>query len=35
MRSMGLDWLGHPLVELPKAQRDALAKVAWPEAVTG
>lgn len=34
LRAMGLDHLGHPLVELPKAQRDALAKVAWPEAVT-
>ena len=34
LRLMGLDALGHPAVELPKAQREALAKVAWPEAVT-
>lgn len=33
VRAMGLDALGHPQVELPKAQRDALAKVAWPQAV--
>ncbi|WP_067184530.1 Holliday junction endonuclease [Microtetraspora niveoalba] len=32
LRAMGLDQLGHPVIELPKAQRDALAKVAWPEA---
>lgn len=27
----GLDHLGAPLVELPKVQRDRLAKVKWPE----
>lgn len=27
----GLDWLGAPPVELPKAQRERLAKVNWPE----
>ncbi|MFB4275799.1 crossover junction endodeoxyribonuclease RuvC [Nonomuraea sp. MTCD27] len=31
LRAMGLDALGHAVVELPKAQRDALGKVAWPE----
>ncbi|OPG13751.1 hypothetical protein B1L11_06800 [Microbispora sp. GKU 823] len=35
LRAAGLEYLGHPLLELPKAQRDALAKVAWPEAVAG
>ncbi|MFI7449575.1 hypothetical protein ACIBQX_18910 [Nonomuraea sp. NPDC049714] len=33
LRAAGLDHLGHPLVTLPKAQREALAKVAWPQAV--
>lgn len=28
----GRDHLGRPFVEMPKAQREALAKVAWPEA---
>lgn len=28
---MGLDHLGHPVVDLPQAHRQALAKVAWPE----
>lgn len=27
----GMDYLGHAVVELPAAQRDALGKVAWPE----
>jgi hypothetical protein len=31
LRMAGLDHLGCPLVEMPKANRDALAKVAWPE----
>lgn len=31
LRAAGLDTLGHPLVELPKGQREALAKVAWPD----
>lgn len=31
---MGLDHLGHPVVDVPKTHRDALVKVAWPE-VTG
>jgi len=30
LRAMGLDHLGHPPVDLPKAQREALAKVYWP-----
>lgn len=33
LRAMGLDALGHPLIDLPKVNRDALAKVAWPQAV--
>ncbi|MFI6814460.1 hypothetical protein ACIBG7_18760 [Nonomuraea sp. NPDC050328] len=33
LRAAGLDRLGSPLVELPKAQRDALAKVDWPQVV--
>ncbi|MFB4320647.1 hypothetical protein [Actinomadura sp. 21ATH] len=28
---MGLDALGHPLIDMPKVNREALAKVAWPE----
>lgn len=32
LRMMGLDWLGHATVILPKAQRDALLKVDWPKA---
>ncbi|WP_440100067.1 crossover junction endodeoxyribonuclease RuvC [Streptosporangium sp. H16] len=32
IRAMGCDWLGHPVVDLPKAQRAVLAKVKdWPE----
>jgi hypothetical protein len=34
LRAAGLDALGHPPVDLPKAQREALAKVTWPQAVT-
>lgn len=30
LRAAGLDWLGAPLFELPKAQRERLAKVQWP-----
>ena len=30
LRAMGLDALGAPLVDLPAAQRDAMAKVTWP-----
>ncbi len=30
LRAMGLDHLGHAPVDLPQAQRDGLAKVAWP-----
>jgi Holliday junction resolvasome RuvABC endonuclease subunit len=30
LRAAGLDAYGLPLIELPKAQRDALAKVDWP-----
>lgn len=33
LRAMGLDALGHPVVDLPKTHREALAKVAWPKAV--
>jgi hypothetical protein len=33
LRAAGLDALGRPLVELPKVQREALAKVAWPTVV--
>ncbi|GAA4626694.1 hypothetical protein GCM10023196_035980 [Actinoallomurus vinaceus] len=29
--AMGREHLGLPFVDLPKAQREALAKVAWPE----
>jgi crossover junction endodeoxyribonuclease RuvC len=31
LRAMGLDHLGHPAVEMPKAQRAALDKITWPE----
>ena len=31
LRAAGLDALGHPLFPMPQAQRDALAKVAWPD----
>jgi Holliday junction resolvasome RuvABC endonuclease subunit len=36
LRWAGLDWYGQPEFELPKAQRERLAKVTWPdrEAVT-
>ncbi|MCK2219747.1 hypothetical protein MF672_039020 [Actinomadura sp. ATCC 31491] len=34
LRAAGLDILGHPLFTLPKDQRAALDKVAWPKAVT-
>lgn len=34
LRAAGLEALGHPLVELPKAQRDTLTKITWPEVVT-
>lgn len=30
LRCMGLDYLGHPPVSLPQAQRVAMDKVAWP-----
>jgi Holliday junction resolvasome RuvABC endonuclease subunit len=30
LRHAGLDWLGAPVIRLPKQQRDALVKVAWP-----
>lgn len=35
LRAMGLDYLGCPVVEVPKAHRDALTKVAWPEVTRG
>lgn len=31
LRFAGLDWLGHPPVDLPKTQRAALEKVTWPQ----
>lgn len=33
LRAMGLDHLGCPPVDLPKAQRAALDKITWPEVV--
>lgn len=33
LRAAGLDRLGHPLFDLPAAQRARLDKAAWPEAV--
>ena len=30
LRAAGLDWYGQPEFDLPKAQRERLAKVAWP-----
>ena len=30
LAAMGADWLGSPVGDVPKAHRDALAKVAWP-----
>src|SRR5690606_26712028 len=30
LRAMGLDHLGHPVADVPKTHREALAKVAWP-----
>lgn len=35
LAAMGADWLGCPLVELPKTHREALDKVAWPSNVGG
>lgn len=31
LRAAGLDWYGQPGFDLPKAQRERLAKVAWPD----
>lgn len=31
LRAMGLDALGHPVIDLPKTHRDALNKITWPE----
>jgi hypothetical protein len=33
LRWAGLDWYGQPEFDIPKAQRDRLAKVTWPEGV--
>lgn len=33
LRAMALDQYGAPLCELPKAQRDALAKIHWPATI--
>ncbi|WP_262058566.1 Holliday junction endonuclease [Streptomyces sp. STR69] len=33
LRWAGLDWLGYAEFELPKAQKDRLAKAKWPPAV--
>jgi hypothetical protein len=30
LAAMGMDWLGFPLVEVPKQQRRALDGVHWP-----
>ena len=35
LASMGLDWLGCPLAPMPATHRAALAKVAWPDNLTG
>lgn len=35
LMAMGLDCLGCPVVEVPKAHREALDKVAWPEVPRG
>jgi crossover junction endodeoxyribonuclease RuvC len=34
LMAMGLEHVGHPLVELPKTHRDALDAVRWPEGLT-
>lgn len=34
LRAAGLDWLGHPIVQLPAAQRAHLNKATWPIART-
>jgi Holliday junction resolvasome RuvABC endonuclease subunit len=34
LRAAGLDHYGHPLFDLPQAQRDRLLKVKWPAVVT-
>lgn len=31
LQAMGLDYLGHPVCELPQLHRGALGKVSWPE----
>lgn len=31
LAAMGADWLGHPLVDMPAANRKALDGVEWPE----
>lgn len=33
LRAAGLDWYGQPEFDLPKAQRDRLAKAKWPQVV--
>lgn len=33
LRFMALDFYGHPVVDLPKAHRAALAKVQWPNLI--
>ena len=35
LAAMGLDWLGVPLAPMPATHRAALAKVAWPDNLTG
>ena len=35
LAAMGLDWLGYPLAPMPATHRAALAKVAWPDNLTG
>lgn len=33
LAAAGAEHFGHPLVQLPQAQRDALAKVQWPQPI--
>jgi Holliday junction resolvasome RuvABC endonuclease subunit len=35
LRAAGLDWYGHGEFDMPKAQRDRLGKVDWPQLAAG
>ena len=35
LAALGLNWLGYPLAPMPATHRAALAKVAWPDNLTG